>query len=695
MIRSSGCGDEYDGVLNLINLARSESSKTETTGLGRKEGSYINKSLLMMNAIPEHLGDAPAHCCHSAEKDDKSNDFRDNSLLREPENEKESPSSTAVDAFENEDLQARIQAPEQQHSSPNGVKAPSSAKQRVTEEHIEDLKMKVESQETVEVEFRRSQKIVFWAPIQASCLCFALTTGFSSSAFRTQLFFASGTESIIFFSFCLPDESLSYIDHSQCVCTIIIIISLAVERGLHRLGKCLKRRQQDILFEALQKLEAELMLLGFISLLFSVFQGFITRICIPQRLTFHMLPCKHTNALEDSTHGWQSSQSIWRQRRFLSEDSNTGHCAHQGKVPLLSVEALHHLHIFIFVLAVVYVGFCATTMFLGGMKVRRWKHWEDSIRREISISSVGPRAAVDQDIEESTRIQQIHALHHREFKQRAAGYSGLSWMISFFKQFWGSVDKSDYIVLRLGFIMSHCPKVPQFDFHKYMLRTLEFNFKKVVGISWYLWAFVVVFLLLNLKGWHTYFWMSFLPLILLLLLGAKLEHVITCLAQEIVEKNSESNEENSIPEVEEDKEAQWVQTSDKHFWFGRPVIVLYLIHFILFQNAFEIAFLLWVLFTYGINSCILDKVGFIIPRFIIGVIVQVLCSYSTLPLYAIVTQMGSKFKKGIFDKHIHELMDIWAHGLRTRDHANRIEMQSMTPEVFQVVLGAQQSDVPN
>ncbi|GMH10704.1 hypothetical protein Nepgr_012545 [Nepenthes gracilis] len=133
--------------------AGSESSKTETTGLRRKEGSYINKSLLMLNVIPGYLGDAPAHHCHSAGNDDKSDDFRDNSLLRELENKKESPCSTVVDASgdwrlaENEDLQGKIQALEQQHSSPNGVKPSLSAEKCITEEHIEDLKTKVGSQE--------------------------------------------------------------------------------------------------------------------------------------------------------------------------------------------------------------------------------------------------------------------------------------------------------------------------------------------------------------------------------------------------------------------------------------------------------------------------------------------------------------------------------------------------------------------
>ncbi|KAK9108946.1 hypothetical protein Sjap_017006 [Stephania japonica] len=38
-------------TLNLIDLAGSESSKTETTGLRRKEGSYINKSLLTLGTL--------------------------------------------------------------------------------------------------------------------------------------------------------------------------------------------------------------------------------------------------------------------------------------------------------------------------------------------------------------------------------------------------------------------------------------------------------------------------------------------------------------------------------------------------------------------------------------------------------------------------------------------------------------------
>ncbi|CAN1307012.1 Kinesin-like protein KIN-7K, chloroplastic [Linum perenne] len=56
-IESSPCGENCEGEavnlsqLNLIDLAGSESSKAETTGMRRKEGAYINKSLLTLGTL--------------------------------------------------------------------------------------------------------------------------------------------------------------------------------------------------------------------------------------------------------------------------------------------------------------------------------------------------------------------------------------------------------------------------------------------------------------------------------------------------------------------------------------------------------------------------------------------------------------------------------------------------------------------
>ncbi|KAM0065428.1 putative plus-end-directed kinesin ATPase [Helianthus debilis subsp. tardiflorus] len=62
-IESSPCGENGgDGTvsfsqLNLVDLAGSESSKAETTGVHRKEGSYINKSLLSLGTVISKLTD--------------------------------------------------------------------------------------------------------------------------------------------------------------------------------------------------------------------------------------------------------------------------------------------------------------------------------------------------------------------------------------------------------------------------------------------------------------------------------------------------------------------------------------------------------------------------------------------------------------------------------------------------------------
>ncbi|KAF8664064.1 hypothetical protein HU200_054973 [Digitaria exilis] len=432
------------------------------------------------------------------------------------------------------------------------------------------------------------------------------------------------------------------------VCSLIVVVSLAAERCLHHLGKAFKGKNQKALFEALLKVKEELMLLGFISLLLTVSQGMIQRICIPKEWTIYMLPChsaKEQAELSPSeTHGLAAGILGLSRRRLLAEGvPGAQHCQKKGEVPLLSVEALHQLHIFIFILAIAHVIFCVLTMLLGSARIRQWKHWEDEFQKNATEN--GQRKV--------TYVHQCEFIREH-FKGIGRDSAILSWLHSFGKQFYGSVTKSDYTTMRLGFIKTHCRANPKFDFHRYMLRALEADFKKVVGISWYLWIFVVVFMLLNVNGWHTYFWISFIPLLHLLAVGTKLEHVITQLAIEVAEKHSA---------VEGDLV---VNPSDEHFWFGRPKIVLYLIHFILFQNAFEIAFFFWILTTYGFNSCIMDHVPFIVPRLVVGAIIQLLCSYSTLPLYAIVTQMGTFFKKEIFDEHVQQSLVGWAQKAKKR-----------------------------
>jgi hypothetical protein len=54
--------------------------------------------------------------------------------------------------------------------------------------------------------------------------------------------------------------------------------------------------------------------------------------------------------------------------------------------------------------------------------------------------------------------------------------------VAFFRQFFASVTKVDYLTMRQGFINAHLSPNAKFDFQKYIKRSLEDDFKVVVGI---------------------------------------------------------------------------------------------------------------------------------------------------------------------------------------------------------------------
>ncbi|KQJ99928.1 MLO-like protein 1 [Brachypodium distachyon] len=431
------------------------------------------------------------------------------------------------------------------------------------------------------------------------------------------------------------------------VCSVIVIISLLFERLLHRLGKRLKQSRKKPLFEALLKVKEELMLLGFISLLLNVLQGPMGKVCVDRSVMRHLLPCKPPpRQLNKTKHlGVDAvfTAVVGGARRLLAGASaSDDYCLKKGKVPILSAEAVHQLHIFIFFLAVTHFFLSAVTVLLGIAQTRNWRHWEKKIQ------------ANDESAPEMIKHVQEFKFIQDHFKGHRRRWRIFGWMRSFFKQLYGSVTVADYTTMRLGFIMKHCKGNPKFNFYNYMIRALEADFKKVVGISWYLWAMLMIFLLLNVHGWYVYIWISVVPFIMLLLVGSKMEHIITELAYEVAQKHTAIQGDLVVA------------PSDDFFWFHRPKLVLLLIHIVLFQNAFEIAFFLWLLVTYGFKSCIMGKPAYAITRVVISVVSQLLCGYSTLPLYAIVSQMGNSFKKSIFDENVTEGLVNWAEKARRR-----------------------------
>ncbi|KAL6509874.1 MLO-like protein 5 [Orobanche gracilis] len=418
------------------------------------------------------------------------------------------------------------------------------------------------------------------------------------------------------------------------VCGVIILISILLEKTLHKVGETFSKRRKMALVEALEKIKAELMILGFISLLLTFGQNYITQICIPEKLENTMLPCEFKESRDEVGSDHHRRRLMWNKHRRLAADSTPKDCK-EGYVPLISAHGLHQLHIFIFFLAVFHVFYGAVTMMLGRLKIREWKVWERQAIQENEASN--------------------------------------GWGVCFFRHILYSVQRPDYLTLRHGFVSVHLSSGMKFDFQKYIKRSLEDDFKVVVGIPPYLWMTSLIYLLVNVKGGEVMFLLSIFPLLAILAVGTKLQSIITQMAIEIQEKHAVVQ---GIP---------LVQVSDRHFWFSNPTLVLHLIHLTLFLNAFEITYFIWITYEFGLHSCFHRYFILAVIRVGIGVGVQVLCSYITLPLYALVTQMGSHMKKSIFDEQTSKALMNWH---------NKVKKKTDNPKPRTRKLGGSPEDSP-
>nr|GLL32373.1 MLO-like protein 9 [Ipomoea trifida] len=436
------------------------------------------------------------------------------------------------------------------------------------------------------------------------------------------------------------------------VCVVIIIISILLEKFLHSVGSTFERKRKRALYEALQKIKGELMVLGFISLLLTFGQNYIAKICIPASAANTMLPCPAKYATHEHGGGHEDEggheeghhrRLLWYEHRLLLDDSSPQGCK-PGYEPLISIHGLHQLHIFIFFLAVFHVIFSVTTMMLGRMKIRGWKEWEEEI-------TSGKTSYDPSKIRFTKEISFI-----RENTRFMPHTPVLFYMACFFRQFYRSVCKSDYLAMRHGFVTVHLAPGSNFNFQKYIKRSMEDDFKVVVGINFLLWLSAVLYLLMNVNGWQLMLWLSILPFITLLVVGTKLQAIITQMALEIEERHAVVQ---GIP---------LVQVSDRYFWFSKPKLVLHLIHLTLFQNAFDITYFLWNSYEFGSDSCFHESFHLAMARVAFGIGVQFMCSYITLPLYALVTQMGSSMKQSIFDEQTSKALMKWRNKAKHKNH---------------------------
>eukprot|EP00249_Psilotum_nudum_P036271 c6690_g1_i1 orf=332-1858(+) len=420
------------------------------------------------------------------------------------------------------------------------------------------------------------------------------------------------------------------------VLVVFVTLSCVVERAIQKASQWLNQIKRTALSKALEKMKAELMLLGFMSLIISAGSNIASGICISSYFYGKdFLPCSVPSTQEKS-----SSRNEEFLRRNTTHDayalSDERRCA-PGYEPFVSQDALHQLDRFIFVMAVTHLLYSCLTMLFASFKVYGWKKWE-----------VEAHSDFDDSLADMSRIDTMKRQSAFANSVKYGPWSSsnlIVLVICFLRQFGQSVTRVDYFTLRLGFITSHNLS-KDFDFHNYMVHSTEDEFQDIVGISGPLWGFVVAFMLLNVSGSNLYFWISFIPVTILLVVGAKLQYIIATLTLENARLTS------CI-------ESDIVKPSDKLFWFRKTEFLLQLIHFSLFQSAFELGTFFWFWWEFGYNSCFLKKGMIVYIRLFMGFISIFLFSYSILPLYALVAQMGSNYKVELVPDKIKASMHSW------------------------------------
>ncbi|MCO5587162.1 hypothetical protein L7F22_041109 [Adiantum nelumboides] len=118
-------------------------------------------------------------------------------------------------------------------------------------------------------------------------------------------------------------------------------------------------------------------------------------------------------------------------------------------------------------------------------------------------------------------------------------------------------------------------------------------------------------------------------------------------------------------------------------------------------NALTAAYAIWVAVTFPTHTCVNGSKTSFIERTAIGVFVQVLCGVVALPVYALVSQMGSRLKKSVFNENVNSAVSRWhvrakkmsSKGENDSSHGKQPSIESVLGEghsvhVQQVEMGA-------
>ncbi|KAL5650280.1 hypothetical protein ACJX0J_041089, partial [Zea mays] len=267
----------------------------------------------------------------------------------------------------------------------------------------------------------------------------------------------------------------------------------------------LRKTKRKAMLAALEKIREELMLLGVISLLLSQTTRFISEICVPSSLFTSRFYICFESDYQDLLRNTDANQTaldrnmFGGQRLHVCGERSTlfAHrlgwnliCHLHGHEPFVLYEGLEQLHRFLFILGITHVLYSFVIVVLSMIKIYSWRKWE---------TLAGPIAAEELKARRTKVMRRQSTFVFNNASHPWSKNKILIWMLCFLRQFKGSIIRSDYLALRLGFVTYH--KLPHsYDFHKYMVRSMEDDYNGTIGISWPLWAYAIVCILINVHA---------------------------------------------------------------------------------------------------------------------------------------------------------------------------------------------------
>ncbi|KAG5525851.1 hypothetical protein RHGRI_032218 [Rhododendron griersonianum] len=381
------------------------------------------------------------------------------------------------------------------------------------------------------------------------------------------------------------------------VTTVMVFVCLLVERSIYRFGKWLKKTRRKALFASLEKIKEELMLLGLISLLLGQWASWISQICVNSSLFSSRFYLCSEEDYDEKFLFTKSFSSLNETDIPPGLNYPISHQCGEGHEPFVSYEGLEQLHRFLFVLGITHVLYSCAAVALAMSKIYSWRKWENqaSLALDANLQVFDKSVLFDSKGEQGneTSVHLCFTSCITSLEQEPCSY--LDALLS------TTVQEFNTEVRLLGIATGfHQRGITNFRIHIISTDTW-FGAWKMSSMEWwgsaghsglmpyYASLSIFMFGLINRRDlWHhvtglnIYFWLSFIPAILVMLVGTKLQHVVSLLALETVEPKGKFVGTQLKPR-------------DDLFWFGKPEILLRLIQFISFQNAFEMATFIWSL----------------------------------------------------------------------------------------------------